>query len=126
MGVEMVDAVLTAMATALATKGAEAVVAGARGAWDRLARLIRERLDGDDASALADAEQRPDSAAAVERLASALARVMAADPRLDEEARALWARASSASAADGGVVNQVSGHAERVVQARDVFGDISF
>lgn len=124
----MVDAVLMAVATALASKGAEAAVAGTRDAWAGLVRLVRERFAGDEAagSALAEARQQPESVAARDRLAEALARVMEADPEFCEQVRSLWAQASSVSATDGGVVNQVSGSAERVVQARDVFGDITF
>ena len=51
---------------------------------------------------------------------------MQRDPGFAEELRVQWRAASVELQADrGGVVNQFSGQASKVVQARDIHGDLS-
>ncbi|MEU8020656.1 hypothetical protein AB0B88_00365 [Micromonospora haikouensis] len=126
----MEDQVVLAVATALSTKGAEALAAGARSAIGSLFQLVRVRFGaGTQESAVLEAAiEHPQERWRQAALASALADVMARDPdfatALDEE----WRRLSRAGvvAVQGQVVNHFSGTAERVVQARDVQGDIIF
>lgn len=120
----MADEIMMAVAAALAGKVAEAAVGGARGAWEALVRLVRDRFAHDEvaSAALAAADARPTDQVAVRELGQALERVGAADPGFAEQVRALWPRASGElSATSGGVLNvstgTVSGH---MIQARDL------
>ena len=112
----MPDEITMAIATTLATKGAEALAAGAQSAISALARFVRARLGR-------DANESPSASA----LAEALRRAMADDPEFAASVRDLWRRASAELAADrDGVVNQFSGTGEKIVQARDITGNITF
>jgi tetratricopeptide (TPR) repeat protein len=110
------DDITTAIATTLATKGAEALVTGTTGALAALARLVRHRL-GASHPTLAGA--RGDSAA----LADALSAAMAADPDFARALLDLWRRAGPPVDTN---VNRISGHATEVVQAGSIHGDIHF
>ncbi|WP_405092251.1 hypothetical protein OG767_04265 [Micromonospora sp. NBC_01392] len=126
----MEDQIVLAVATALATKGAEALGVGARSAIGSLLSLVRGRFGaGTRESAVLDAAMaHPQERWRHAALASALADVMARDPSftaaLDDE----WRRLARAGvvAVQGQVVNHFSGTAGTVVQARDVQGDINF
>jgi hypothetical protein len=115
----MADALLLAVAAALAGKAAEAALDGGRSAWGALVRLVRDRLHGDDAQAtLATAGSQPNDQA----LAAALERAAAADAGFGVRLRELWPRAQAElSAREDGVVNvaggTVGGH---LVQVRDL------
>jgi hypothetical protein len=129
MGRPVPDEITMAIATTLAAKGAEALVSGATNALTALVRLVRSRFSdgGRRAAALRDAQREPDDPRTRRALADALAGAMADDPEFARHLRSLWREASVELAADrGGVVNQFSGHAEKVVQARDIQGNISF
>ncbi|MGI5145374.1 hypothetical protein ACQEVC_03065 [Plantactinospora sp. CA-294935] len=124
----MQDQLVLAVATALAAKGGEALIVGGGSALGRLYRLLRDRFrhNGTDVAV-------PDDAIVdrylVDRavLAEKLGQLMAADPDLRAEVESLWRAAGPELAADsGGVVNQFSGTATRVVQARDIRGNVSF
>jgi hypothetical protein len=115
----MPDEFAILVATALATKGAEAAIAGTRSAVGALARLVRRRGDRDRAIAAPGDRQRTAD------LAEAIAAAMAADPRFAAQVRARWeAVAADEPAVRGAVVNHVSGTADKVVQARDIHGDV--
>ncbi|GHJ17783.1 hypothetical protein [Micromonospora sp. AKA38] len=126
----MEDQIVLAVATALATKGAEALGVGARSAIGSLLSLVRGRFGaGTRESAVLDAAMaHPQERWRHAALASALADAMARDPSftaaLDDE----WRRLARAGvvAVQGQVVNHFSGTAGKVVQARDVQGDINF
>ncbi|WBB73062.1 hypothetical protein O7602_25770 [Micromonospora sp. WMMD1128] len=126
----MDDQIVLAVATALATKGAEALGVGARSAIGSLFSLVRGRFgSGTRESAVLDAAiTHPQERWRHAALASALADVMARDPNfaaaLDDEWRRL-AR-TGVVAVQGQVVNHFSGTAGKVVQARDIQGDINF
>jgi hypothetical protein len=69
----------------------------------------------------------PEDEARRVRLVAALAEAMQRDPAFARELRGHWQAASVELTADrGGVVNQFSGQADTVVQARDIHGDLSF
>jgi hypothetical protein len=115
------DELAIAVATALANKGAEAVAAAGRSAIDALVRLVRRRFGhGTHESAVLDAAA--DDPAAQRELADLLDRAMSDDPEFANRLRSLW---QQVSADRGGVVNQFSGHAEKVVQARDIRGNVT-
>jgi hypothetical protein len=122
----MPDEFAILVATALATKGAEAAIAGTRSAVGALARLVRRRGDrGRTATALDRAIAAPGDRQRTADLAEAIAAAMAADPRFAAQVRARWeAVAADEPAGRGAVVNHVSGTADKVVQARDIHGDV--
>ncbi|SCF14834.1 hypothetical protein GA0070216_105326 [Micromonospora matsumotoense] len=126
----MEEQIALAVATALATKGAEAFGAGAREAIASLFRLVRDRFGaGTRESVVLDgAVEHPEEQWRQTALASALAEVMARDPQFATALKSEWHRLAGPSiiAAQGQVANHFSGTAEKVVQARDVRGDIVF
>jgi hypothetical protein len=118
------DEIMMAVAAALAGKAAEVAADGARGAWEALVRLVRNRFAHDKpaSAALDAADARPTDQAALRELGQALERVSAADPGFGDQVRALWPRVSAElSATDGGMLNvstgKVGGH---LIQARDL------
>ncbi len=129
-GLPMEDQLVVAVAGALAAKGAEALASGARTATAVLARLVRARLRAGtpEGDALTSAMAHPDERSHQMALASFLAEEMSRDPAFDAAVRATWRGLSGAGSGSvgNGVVNSFSGTAERVVQARDVQGNITF
>ena len=126
----MDDQLVLAVATTLATKGAEALASGARTATGALVRLVHSRFrEGTrEGNALAVAIEHPHEGSHQAVLASFLANEMARDPHFNAAVRTAWRRLSEpgADAAHNNVVNNFSGVAEKVVQVRDVRGDIVF
>ncbi|WP_024874125.1 hypothetical protein [Saccharomonospora piscinae] len=123
------DPVLEAVATALAAKSAQAVVAGGKGAWKALVRLVRDRFAEDPAAKRAwqEAVADPDDAGNVGSLTRALADTERASPEFGVELRKLWHRASvHPDVGTQTVVNQIDGDVESAVQARDIHGGIAF
>ncbi|WP_173070723.1 hypothetical protein [Phytohabitans houttuyneae] len=122
---------MIAVATTLAAKTAEGLSEAGRSAMGKLIQRVRGRLaaDPDGAAALESARRQPEERQRMERLAAALSEVAARDPLVAADVARLCAavRDGGVAAADGGVVNQVSGSVgESVVQARDVSGGITF
>ncbi|HEX5401009.1 MAG TPA: hypothetical protein VFX16_01760 [Pseudonocardiaceae bacterium] len=113
----MVEPILISIATALATKAAG-------GLYDLVRAAFRRRPDAaKELEAAVGAE--PDSAP-IHALATRLAQVEAEDPEFAGQLRATWAAVSQHAEGDG-VTNQISGPVSgRVVQARDITGDINF
>ncbi|WP_028927090.1 hypothetical protein [Pseudonocardia acaciae] len=108
----MPEPILTAIATALAGKAAAGLYQLVK---DRFAerRAAREALEA--------ATQAPDDPAAVAVLADRLAEAERDDPEFREALRSGWAELAS-----GGVVNQVhSSVTGKLVQARDIHGNIT-
>lgn len=113
----MVEPIMTAVATALATKAAT-------GLYDLVKKAFARNPK--DAAALAAATGAEPDSPQVAALAESLAAADAADPEFAATLRAEWARVSQ-HADHGGVTNQVSGTVTgNVVQARDIHGNISF
>lgn len=123
----MADPVVMAVVTAVSAKGAEALAAGARSAWSALVRLVKDRLtrEPDGPAALNAALAAPGQHPARQQLIAVLSRVMDTDPGFAQQLRTAWSDAAAVSADHGGVVNHMSGHAQKVVQTRDVFGNVS-
>ncbi|MET7397622.1 hypothetical protein ABZS66_29460 [Dactylosporangium sp. NPDC005572] len=112
------DALAMIVAAAIAAKGAEVAVASGRGAAEALVRLVRARLRrrGPDAAALEAVVERPADPAGITALAAALHRAMVDDPGLAARLRAALPA--------GDVVNHFGGTATKVVQARDIHGNV--
>lgn len=115
----MPDGFALAVVAALAGKDTAVLAEGG------LVEVIRERLR-DETRALAAAPADPDRRLA---LAEALSRAMAADAEFAGRVRDRWSAQAvkpGSPVERGGVVNSFGGVAEKVVQARDVHGDITF
>ncbi|MEV4670624.1 MULTISPECIES: hypothetical protein [Actinomadura] len=116
-----------AIATAMAGKAVEVAGEPVRAAVAELSRRVRERFRGrpSDEAVLARAADDP-TPERVAALTSAVAALMAGDAGFEAEARNLWNQAQTNAAATGdGVVNVLNGQAGRVVQLRDVHGDLN-
>lgn len=108
----MTDAIVMAVAVALAGKAAEAVASGGRAAWLALVRLVRTRLAAHpDAAQVLDAagtELNDDDDVSV--LARHLQDLCRTDPAFRAELGRLWTEASAGVPADArSVVNQNHG-----------------
>jgi hypothetical protein len=116
-----------AIATAMAGKAVEVAAEPVRATVAELSRRVRERFRGrpSEEEALAQAAANP-TPERVASLASAIGHLMADDPGFGAEARTLWNQAQTNAAATGdGVVNVLNGQAGRVIQFRDVHGDMN-
>jgi hypothetical protein len=120
----MADEIMTAIASALAARAADAVAGAAQQAWARLVRLVRDRFGrgSSGAAALEKAGALPADSEAVHELARALEQAAAADPAFSADLRALWLEVAPAvTAAGASVVNVVTGAVGgHVIQARDL------
>ena len=124
----MTDPITLAIATAIAGKTAESLTEQARQSLAALTRRVREKFRGRPAelATLEAARDDPDSGEHITELARALHEASADDPEFGNEIRTLWDQVHVAAAAqDDGVVNVFSGRAEKVVQLRDVHGDLN-
>lgn len=118
----MVDPLTLAVASAIAGKTAEAMTDQARQAISAITGKLRARFGKRPAvlavvDAAARGEQEP------EVLAQVLEDEFAADPGFRDEINTLWVQAAPA-ATDDAVSNVFHGNAEKVIQMRDVHGDI--
>lgn len=121
------DPMTVAIATAMAGKAVEVAGEPVRAAAAELSRRVRERFrgrpSGEEALERATGDPTPERVAA---LAAAIGHLMEDDPRFGAEARSLWNQAQTNAAATGdGVANVLNGQAGRVVQLRDVHGDLN-
>ncbi|GAA2578462.1 hypothetical protein GCM10010399_05250 [Dactylosporangium fulvum] len=124
----MPDEIALAIATALATKGTEAAVAEGRTALAALARTILDRFrrGSREADALQEAAARPGDRERQLVLAELLSRALADDPRFAGRVLTQWRAVQEELTLDRGAVsNHFSGAADKVVQARDIHGDIT-
>lgn len=115
----MPEPVLVSIAAALATKAAASL-------YD----MVKKRFDhrAEARAALEAATASPDDHQAVQALADQLATEEAADPAFSTALRTEWTKVRVDQRADrGGVSNQVTGEVSgKVLQARDIHGDVSF
>ncbi|WP_203787526.1 hypothetical protein [Paractinoplanes rishiriensis] len=125
----MFEEVVPAIATALSTQGSELVIAGGKSALRSLYEVIRARFgqgtpEGESLEAVI---LDPDDETRVEEFARYLAAAMAQDPEFAERTLAAWRGATASGSADGAaVVNNFSGQADQVVQARNISGGVRF
>lgn len=128
-GLRMFDEVVPAIASALSAQGSELLAAGSKSAFTSLCEIIRARFGRGtpEAESLDAALQSPGDADRVEAFARHLASAMAADPEFAEQTLAAWRGATASGSAEGSaVVNNFSGQADKVVQARTIQGGIRF
>ena len=124
----MADPISMAIATAVASGMAQSLTDQAREATAALLRRIREKFKEQPTAqaALDAARDTPDSAARVSELARALDEAGSDDPEFRSQIRQIWSQISSTThARDDAVVNTFHGQAQKVVQLRDVHGDIN-
>ncbi|GAA2640125.1 hypothetical protein [Paractinoplanes durhamensis] len=125
----MFEEVVPAIASALSAQGSELLVAGSRSAFKSLCEIIRARFGHGtpEADSLTAALENPGDAERIEAFARYLTRVMVEDPGFARQALAAWHGATASGSAEGSaVVNNFSGQAEQVVQARTIRGGIKF
>lgn len=95
-----------------------------------LYKLIKAKFaDDPEATAVFEAaEGTAEDSQEVRKLAATLEKKQQADPMFGEQLRDEWERASVVQRAESaGVTNQISGNVSgKVLQARDIHGDISF
>jgi hypothetical protein len=115
-------AVATAIATAAAGKTAESMTVQSQQAVRAIIARIRHRFRRHpDRIAALDAAVADDAASG--ELSLALEREFAADPAFRDEVKSLWRQAAPV-AADSTVSNVLYGHADKIVQLRDVHGNL--
>lgn len=116
----MTDPMTVAIATAMAGKAVEVAGEPVRAAVAEISRRLRERFRTrpPDEAALARAAEDP------EALHTAIQRLLDEDPALRTELETLWNQAQT-TAADDAVVNIFNGRAEKVIQLRDIQGDLN-
>jgi hypothetical protein len=123
----MADPVTMAIANAVAGKAAESLTGQARECLAALVQRIREKFRDRPAgqAALAAVQHDPGSGALAGQLARVLDEASAEDPEFGRQIRGLWSQVrATAAAGDDGVVNVFHGRADKVVQLRDVHGDL--
>ncbi|MBV9379850.1 MAG: hypothetical protein JOY82_03360 [Streptosporangiaceae bacterium] len=123
----MADPVIMAIATAVVGKAAESLTDQARECLAALVRRIREKFrDQPAAQAILEAARDdPGSPALAGELARALEEASAYDPEFAAQLRELWSQVRTMAATrERGVVNVFQGRADKVVQLRDVHGDL--
>ena len=125
----MTEDFLNALAGGLSEQGAALLTAGGRNALTSVYEFVRRRFrpGSDEAEALEAAVNNPGEQRHIDSLAAALAQVAADDPAFADRLAALWQETAQPPTADrGSVVNNFGGEAEKVVQARDISGGITF
>lgn len=123
----MADPITTAIATAVAGGMAQSLSDQARASLTALTQRLREKFARHPAAtaALDAALHDPGSSARVSELARAIAEACAEDPEFGRQIRASWDQVRPAAAArDDAVINTFQGTADKVVQLRDVHGDL--
>ncbi|MCL2581515.1 MAG: hypothetical protein FWE35_03575 [Streptosporangiales bacterium] len=116
----MLDPLTLAIASAIAGKAAEGVTEQAREAMSAIAARLRAKLRRHPADLAVVNGESPEP----EAVAQILDREFAADPSFRDEIRALWVQATP-TATDDAVSNVFQGRADKVIQLRDVHGDIN-
>jgi hypothetical protein len=119
----MADPLTLAIATAVAGKSAEAVTEQVRRTISVIVQKIRAKFsthphDVAVLDTVTCGESEPDA------LVPLLEREFAADPAFRNEIRALWLQ-TAPDATDNAVSNAFYGKAEKVIQLRDVNGDLN-
>jgi glycine/D-amino acid oxidase-like deaminating enzyme len=121
----MADPLATTIAASVAAKIADTAVDGAQQAVTAIIQKIREKLRSRPGRsrevATLDAAITSSDGTATQALARLLEQLFAADPRFQEEVRALW----DSSRPDKSVTNIFHGKADKVIMMRDVNGDLT-
>lgn len=114
---------MVAIASAAAGKAAESLTEQGKQAVAAIVRRIREKFR-ERPGELAVLDEATDNHARVNELAVLLDETSAHDPEFGSHIRALWNHAGL-TVADSGIVNQFRGEASKVIQLRDVHGDLN-
>jgi hypothetical protein len=125
MPAELVAAVIGA----LISKGAEVAVDGGKSAIGALYRFLRQRLvrNKEARRALEVAIREPDNLEMRANLIDVIEAEAAVDQSFAIDLERYWRAASVEVSAEGGsVINQFHGSARKVIQARDIGGDVAF
>lgn len=125
----MTDPFLDSLATALAGQAATALGAAGKAALAKVRELLKRRSEDDpETQAALEAAERPDAdRPQVIALAERLDRVCAEDPKFAQQLRTEGAAVhNDVSAAHDGVVNINEGQVDKLIQARDIHGGITF
>jgi hypothetical protein len=124
----MSDPMTIAVATAMAGKAVEVAGEPVRAAIAEISRRVRERLRGSaaDEEAIVQAIKTTATAELISILEGAIQGLIDEDPDFRDEIETIWRQAQMNTMATGdGVVNIFNGRAERVIQLRDVQGDLN-
>ncbi|MBE9375786.1 hypothetical protein IQ251_15140 [Saccharopolyspora sp. HNM0983] len=125
----MTDPFLESVATALAGQAAAALGSAGKQALSKIRDLVRSRAgeDPETSAALAAAEREDAGQPEVTALAERLDRARGQDSEFAEQLRDAGEIVhNQISATGGGVVNHVSGNANKVIQADRIEGGITF
>jgi len=123
----MADPITTAIAAAIAGGMSQSLSDQARASMTALTQRIREKFGRRPAAkaALDAALDDPGSSARASELVRALAEACEEDPEFGRQIRELWDHVRpTAVVRDDAVVNTFDGRADKVVQLRDVHGDL--
>ena len=119
----MADPLTIAIATAVAGKATESLTDQARQAVAVIARRIRQKFHGRPEK-LATLEAARDGHTKISELAMLLEEACRQDPQFGIQIRSLWNQ-TGLSMTEEGVVNIFHGQADKVIQLRDVHGDLN-
>ena len=119
----MADPITVAIASAVAGKAAESFSGQTGRALAAVVQRIRDKFRGHP-TALAALDRAEAEHGDVSELAALIDQASSEDPEFGRQIRALWNQ-SGLAATDEGVVNFFHGHAEKVVQLRDLNGDLT-
>lgn len=124
----MVDPITTAIAAAAAGKAAESLTGQARQPMAAIVRRIKKKFHDRPADllVLTAAQEDPWSDMRISELARALEVVSTEDPEFGRQIHKLWNQIGTTSTAhDEAVLNVFHGRADKVVQLRDIHGDLN-
>jgi hypothetical protein len=120
---------IAAIATAVTSPAAQAPTGQTDHAITEITHRIQDRFRDRpaDLAILTAAQGESASADQAAELAHALDRVVAEDPAFGEEIRTIWDQSGITliTAAGDAVVNVVRGKADKVIQLRDLHGDLT-
>lgn len=125
----MTDPFLDSLAAALAGQAVTALGAAGTKALEKVRELVRRRAENDPemGAALEAAEAPSAPEPTVKALAERLDQACGQDPEFARRLRAEGAEVHQEISASGNsVVNTISGNADKVIQAREIHGGITF
>jgi hypothetical protein len=123
----MPDPITTAIATAIASQTAQTLTSQATHTLAEIARRIKDKFRERpaDLAILSSAQDDPASPERISLLARALHQAALDDPDFGEEILALWTQPTAAAVTGDASVNAFHGRADKVIQIRDVHGDLN-
>jgi hypothetical protein len=127
-GVAMPDPVTLAIASAVAGKVAESLTDQARQALTELRARIRRKFlhRPEDLAILEAAQADPSSSGRIAQVASLIERTALDDPAFGNDIRSLWNQVQiEINTTNSAITNVFHGQADKVVQTRDVHGDLT-